>query len=303
MSVEPAHKYLIRSGAARHRASVVHASKPPPRPQARHQPRTSDSRTADLWPTGDPRMSADAASFELPRVPASPRVARRPAERLPLRPPALTDHLLQLIIVPVDGPRQGARVLGHDGSSSSRSSSNSLTSRLLAASLPAPNRRAAAAELPPTASGRATGRTEPGAGSRRGTAAAAHGPGGPRFRLLCVQHSGPAHGPASASAAPATEGSLGPSPSVPPSTEPHARAKLSLLPPPADTQRADVTAPVALRLGTTSGRHIKCVWINTSKHEAQRVEVDGGREEMPRGRVHKGQRKDKGESEVAQKGR
>lgn len=30
--------------------------------------------------------------------------------------PALTDHLLQLVIVPVDGPGQGARVLGHDGS-------------------------------------------------------------------------------------------------------------------------------------------------------------------------------------------
>lgn len=59
----------------------------------------------------------------------------------------------------------------------------------------------------------------------------------------------------------ATRAAPRPCPSVPPSTRTPGTAKLSLLPPPADARRADVTAPGSPAPSTgpaASGRHLRC---------------------------------------------
>jgi hypothetical protein len=165
--------------------SQVHSSKPTPRLTRSTNPVLHTRALQASGQTSAPRISVTAAILQLPRLPTSPRVTRRPARRLPpLAASALTDHLLQLIIVPVNGPGQGAGVLGHDGGSSFRSSLKLADlSRLLAARLPTPNRRRRA----PTNS---LGSESAGArGHLSGRLAGAHSTGGPRLLPLRVLHS------------------------------------------------------------------------------------------------------------------
>lgn len=104
------------------------------------------------------------------RVSPIPRVTPLPRAVPPHSgEPALTDHLLQLVIVPVDGPGQGARVLGHDGSSAPGPPSNSLTSLLSSPRLSPPP--TAAAATPPISSRTTRSGGRLGAGSPRGGAA------------------------------------------------------------------------------------------------------------------------------------
>lgn len=107
---------------------------------------------------------------------------------------ALTDHLLQLIIVPVDGPGQGARVLGHDGGTALGPPSNSLTSFVSSPRLSPPPTTAAA--TPPIASRIATDRTALGRG---GHSAAERrrleAPADLASWVLHVRHSRPSPGP------------------------------------------------------------------------------------------------------------
>lgn len=160
-------------------------------------------------------------------------------------PSALTDHLLQLVVIPVDGPGQGARVLGHDGCSAWLRAPHAPSSPVTS---PRSFPRPAAAPNPPL--GPALGRTTPGRAGQarpRGGDARLRPTSPPAAPRTAVPN--PAHEPASVSEAPRNELLPGPAPPSRPPPEPQARAKLSLLPPPADTQHADVTTPGKLGRG------------------------------------------------------
>lgn len=188
--------------------------------------------------------------------------------------PALTDHLLQLVIVPVDGPGQGARVLGHDGSTALCPPSNSLTSLLSSPRLSPPP--TAAAATPPISSRTTTGpnsawvRGHRGAERRGLGAAGARSSGEPRLLLLCVRHS-----PARSKSRPRPplqqrqELRLGPAPLSRPPPQPHARAKLSLHLP----TRSALTSPRRSRPAFGPRplcRHLKCGWVNSEQARSPR---------------------------------
>lgn len=83
-----------------------------------HSPQARGHTALDQDCRPSTRLSAQDTSVPgtpLPAEGAPPQAHashRCPAK---LGPSALTDHLLQLVVVPVDGPGQGARVFRHDG--------------------------------------------------------------------------------------------------------------------------------------------------------------------------------------------
>ena len=232
---------------------------------ALHKPGASPTLPTNPRATRAPTNIWESCALRAPAGPLVP-ACHPPSSAAPppSAAPALTYHLLQLVIVPVDGPRKGAGVLGHDGCTALGPPSNSLTSLFSSPRLSPPP--TAAAAPPPTASGTATGRRRLAPGGRAAEQWGARSTRGPRLLLLRGRHS-PAR-PRSRPRPPwqqLQELRLGPAPLSRPPPQPHARAKLSLLPPPADTQRADVTAPVTPRLGPASSRHFKCGWISSER--------------------------------------
>lgn len=172
-------------------------------------------------PHGSSAQDASVSGTLLPPEGTPPQAHashQRPARLRPRsparRPSALTDHLLQLVVVPVDRPGQGARVLGHDGCGAWLRAPHARGSRVTS---PRASPRPAAAPDPPL--GPASGRTTPGrAGQARPRGGDARlrptsPPAAPRPAVP-----GPAHEPAPASAAPRLELPPGPAPLVPPST-------------------------------------------------------------------------------------
>lgn len=118
-----------------------HPPKPPP-----PGPHVARVR-ARTWreEAGGQRGELCASSRRLPRaLGGSPNGARRPQSgATPSPPAALTDHLQQLVVVPVDGPGQAARLLGHDRDATPRSPSTLASHTRLAQGLRGPARLAA----------------------------------------------------------------------------------------------------------------------------------------------------------------